>query len=202
MCCAAAAATQEARRLWAWGPPYHRDTTRPAHLQEGPIERVRMSGLAALRIVQHCKGAHPTTVTGQLLGLDVAEVLEITDAFPFPAADAQEEDDGADYQLNMMRCLRCVPPALMFWQMDTFSARVSALRARAAHTDRILVDFQFIVCVFLQILSTSCSCARKRLHSDCSMEQGSRPAGRTTWITIQRAGISRRVTAGGRRRSL
>ena len=74
--------------------------------QEPPISRVRLSGLAALRIIQYCKGFYPSTVTGQLLGMDAGEVLEVTDAFPFPSADAQDDDDGGDYHISMMRCLK------------------------------------------------------------------------------------------------
>jgi len=49
-------------------------------------------------------------VTGQLLGLDVDTTLEVTNCFPFPARydDQEEETDevGAEYQRDMMRCLR------------------------------------------------------------------------------------------------
>ena len=78
-------------------------------------------------------------VTGQLLGLDVGSVLEVTNCFPFPVSvllqliifiarhdiiiiimfsndlcimlqireeDEEVEAEGANYQLEMMRCLR------------------------------------------------------------------------------------------------
>merc|ERR1712216_757838 len=62
---------------------------------------------------KHCTDHSPSLVTGQLLGLDIGATLEVTDCFPFPSAPvgpaADEDvdpDAGADYQLEMMRCLR------------------------------------------------------------------------------------------------
>lgn len=37
-----------------------------------------------LKIIKHCKDHSPSLVTGQLLGLDVGSVLEVTNCFPFP----------------------------------------------------------------------------------------------------------------------
>jgi len=68
-----------------------------------------------MKIVKHCKEQSPTLVTGQLLGLDIGATLEVTDCFPFPSRSAStnagvdeeaDEDEGANYQLEMMRCLR------------------------------------------------------------------------------------------------
>ncbi|KAL9297411.1 hypothetical protein ACSQ67_023307 [Phaseolus vulgaris] len=79
-----------------------------------------------LKIIKHCKDHSPSLVTGQLLGLDVGSVLEVTNCFPFQydiallflfrffifyTFNTREEDeeieaDGANYQLEMMRCLR------------------------------------------------------------------------------------------------
>lgn len=64
-----------------------------------------------MKIVKHCKEQSPTLVTGQLLGLDIGATLEVTDCFPFPSArpaaeEEGDEDEGANYQLEMMRCLR------------------------------------------------------------------------------------------------
>ncbi|XP_008813506.2 eukaryotic translation initiation factor 3 subunit H [Phoenix dactylifera] len=73
-----------------------------------PLRVVQMEGLAILKIIKHCKEFSPALVTGQLLGLDVGSVLEVTNCFPFPIReeDEQIEADGANYQLEMMRCLR------------------------------------------------------------------------------------------------
>ncbi|KAL5723778.1 zeta-carotene isomerase [Ranunculus cassubicifolius] len=63
-----------------------------------PLRVVEMEGLEF----------SPALVTGQLLGLDVGSVLQVTNCFPFPTRDDDEEleADGANYQLEMMRCLR------------------------------------------------------------------------------------------------
>uniref|UniRef100_A0A0D6R8E6 Eukaryotic translation initiation factor 3 subunit H n=1 Tax=Araucaria cunninghamii TaxID=56994 RepID=A0A0D6R8E6_ARACU len=75
-----------------------------------PLRIVQIDGLVVLKIIKHCKECMPALVTGQLLGLDIGSVLEVTNCFPFPSRGAEEEDeadaDGANYQLDMMRCLR------------------------------------------------------------------------------------------------
>lgn len=51
----------------------------------------------------------PALVTGQLLGLDIGRTLEVTNCFPFPTRNEEEgaeEDDGQEYQVEMMKCLR------------------------------------------------------------------------------------------------
>jgi translation initiation factor 3 subunit H len=53
---------------------------------ERPVETVKLSGLAALKAIQHCKGVRPSPCSGQLLGVDLGPTLEVTDAFAFPAA--------------------------------------------------------------------------------------------------------------------
>ncbi|CAK9170623.1 unnamed protein product [Ilex paraguariensis] len=73
-----------------------------------PLRVVQIEGLVILKIIKHCKEFSPALVTGQLLGLDVGSVLEVTNCFPFPVREEDEEveADGANYQLEMMRCLR------------------------------------------------------------------------------------------------
>ncbi|XP_042456527.1 eukaryotic translation initiation factor 3 subunit H-like [Zingiber officinale] len=73
-----------------------------------PLRVVQIEGLAVLKIIKHCNEFLPSLVTGQLLGLDVGSVLEVTNCFPFPIREEDEEieADGANYQLEMMRCLR------------------------------------------------------------------------------------------------
>jgi len=73
---------------------------------------IQIDGLVVLKIIKHCQDHLPDTVTGQLLGLDFATTLEVTNCFPFPSRseDHEEEADdaGAEYQIDMMRCLRVV----------------------------------------------------------------------------------------------
>lgn len=77
---------------------------------ETPMRQVQVEGQVVLKIVEHCKAAMPNLVTGQLLGLDIGQTLEVTDCFPFPSVGTEDaevsESDGANYQLDMMRCLR------------------------------------------------------------------------------------------------
>ena len=54
--------------------------------QDGPLREVQLDGLAVMKIVKHCKESMPALVTGQLLGLDIGQTLEITDCFPFPVS--------------------------------------------------------------------------------------------------------------------
>ncbi|KAJ6334157.1 hypothetical protein OIU78_011127, partial [Salix suchowensis] len=70
-----------------------------------PLRVVQIEGLVVLKIIKHCKEFSPSLVTGQLLGLDVGSVLELTNCFPWEE-DEEIESDGANYQLEMMRCLR------------------------------------------------------------------------------------------------
>merc|ERR1712166_665762 len=80
------------------------------HDKPGSLDVVEIDGLVVLKIVKHCKENLPQLVTGQLLGLDFGGTLEVTNCFPFPAANdtADEEflEEGQEYQYDMMRCLR------------------------------------------------------------------------------------------------
>lgn len=59
---------------------------REAKQLDKPLQTVQISGHAVLKIVKHCKEQMPILVTGQLLGLDVGQTLEVTDCFPFPVS--------------------------------------------------------------------------------------------------------------------
>ena len=54
--------------------------------EEKALRAVEIDGHAALRILKHCQDCAPALVTGQLLGLDVGQTLEVTDCFPFPVS--------------------------------------------------------------------------------------------------------------------
>jgi len=77
------------------------------------IEVVQLDALVVVKIIAHAKDNLPDLVTGQLLGLDVGNTLEITNSFPFPNRIAETEEEtetesmgGAEYQLEMMVRLR------------------------------------------------------------------------------------------------
>ena len=61
-----------------------------------------------LKIVKHCQQARPANVTGQLLGLDIDGTLEVTNTFAFPKSDEGNDEALAEYQMQMMQCLRDV----------------------------------------------------------------------------------------------
>lgn len=67
--------------------------------KETNIKQVQLAGSVALKILQHCSEAE-VAGCGQLLGLDVSTVLEVTECFPFLPRSHDE------YQLQKMRCLR------------------------------------------------------------------------------------------------
>lgn len=64
---------------------------------------VQIDGLVLLKIIKHCQENVPEPVTGQLLGLDVQNKVEVTHAFPMPS---DTEDGAEDYQEKMMKQLR------------------------------------------------------------------------------------------------
>lgn len=78
--------------------------------EDKALKTVQLEGHVVLKIIKHCREFMPALVTGQLLGLDVGQTLEVTDSFPFPSRGPADEEDGegegANYQLDMMRCLR------------------------------------------------------------------------------------------------
>jgi translation initiation factor 3 subunit H len=54
---------------------------------KGALRAVELSGLVLMKIAKHCsEKAGSSVVTGQLLGMDVGQTLEVTDCFPFPVS--------------------------------------------------------------------------------------------------------------------
>lgn len=52
--------------------------------EDKALKTVQLEGHVVLKIIKHCREFMPALVTGQLLGLDVGQTLEVTDSFPFP----------------------------------------------------------------------------------------------------------------------
>lgn len=78
-------------------------------LETRPIQQIEIDALVVLQIVKHCQESLPSTVTGQILGIDLKETLKITHSFPFSSSIDSSMDDqnaGADYQLRMLTNLR------------------------------------------------------------------------------------------------
>jgi len=79
------------------------------------VVEVHVDGLALIKIVKHCRDALPKMVAGSLLGLDQGSILEVTHCFPFlapgslddrDAGDVEDDVDGEEYQMEMMKMLR------------------------------------------------------------------------------------------------
>ncbi|EGC37119.1 hypothetical protein DICPUDRAFT_30756 [Dictyostelium purpureum] len=72
------------------------------------LDVVQIDGLVVLKIIKQCKEYLPELVPGQLLGLDIGTSLEVSNCFPFPPRDQEDENSEsiAEYQLEMMRLLR------------------------------------------------------------------------------------------------
>jgi len=87
------------------------------------IEQIELDGLVIMKIIKHCQETYPITVTGQLLGMDMDEMLEVTNCYPFPQSspvgqavgggntlmeqqDLDVQVDHSQFQMDMMRCVR------------------------------------------------------------------------------------------------
>ncbi|KAJ1914418.1 hypothetical protein H4219_004799 [Mycoemilia scoparia] len=68
------------------------------------LTTVHLDPMVALKIVKHAREQVPQTVNGQLLGLQVENVLEITQSYPVPTQ--MSEDESAQYQVEMLHLLR------------------------------------------------------------------------------------------------
>lgn len=82
----------------------------PQHLLQPParVKSVQLDGVALLKIIKHCRENLPSIVTGQLLGLDLEERLEVTNSFAFPLPSEDGDDDTDSFQIDMMKNLRTV----------------------------------------------------------------------------------------------
>lgn len=83
------------------------------------VSLVELDALVVMRIMKHCRQQMPHAVTGQLLGLDQGENMQVTGCFPYknkPAETSydqrqnqqQNEDpaEGEQNQIDMLRALR------------------------------------------------------------------------------------------------
>jgi len=91
------------------------------------ITEVQLDSLALLKIINHCTEKVPTPVTGQLFGLNVNNVLEVTNSYPSltPTDDMtiQEfQEEEYQYQVKMLSCLQDanVDNNLVGWYQSTY----------------------------------------------------------------------------------
>eukprot|EP00794_Sanderia_malayensis_P004651 gene4651-5259_t len=84
------------------------DQDRQADRDHPHVDAVQIEGLVALKIIRHCYEEGPSEIAqGVLLGLVVDKKLEITNCFPYPRSDEDDQDE-VQYQIEMMRKLRDV----------------------------------------------------------------------------------------------
>lgn len=74
-----------------------------------PLSKVQLSGHVVLKIAKHCKECMPALVTGQLLGLDVGQTLEVTDSFPFPVRPCLCNSNNRLCLLLVSLCMQLCP---------------------------------------------------------------------------------------------
>lgn len=101
-----------------------------------------------MKVIKHCQENFPMTVMGQLLGMDVADTLEITNCYPFMSqpGGATGGPDGMDlaafergqqqYQRDMMWCVREVniDHQVVGWYQSTGSQMGSFLSSQWIET--------------------------------------------------------------------
>jgi translation initiation factor 3 subunit H len=81
----------------------------PDPKQAEPIKHVQIDALVFLQIMKHCRQHAPHTVTGQLLGLDVEDTLQVTHSFGYVQRSEETSgvhEDGEQYQMETLKRLR------------------------------------------------------------------------------------------------
>ncbi|KAF2154894.1 eukaryotic translation initiation factor 3 subunit 3 [Myriangium duriaei CBS 260.36] len=88
--------------------------------KESPLRDVQVEALVITRIIKHGSQSFPSVATGALVGMDVNGTLQITNSFPFPVVESNQEGydsanaaaaaprakSNAAYQNEMLKCLR------------------------------------------------------------------------------------------------
>lgn len=73
------------------------------------INQVQMDALVLLKMMKHCSENELNVVSGQLLGLNFENSLEVTNCYPMIQEEVKEEETNEDdqkYQLKMYQCLQ------------------------------------------------------------------------------------------------
>eukprot|EP00761_Pharyngomonas_kirbyi_P012863 gb/GECH01012890.1/.p1 GENE.gb/GECH01012890.1/~~gb/GECH01012890.1/.p1 ORF type:complete len:320 (+),score=92.27 gb/GECH01012890.1/:1-960(+) len=71
-------------------------------LDRNKITGVQVDGVALLKIIKHAHENTNELAAGQLLGLDVGDTLEITNCFPIPVSDENDNGNIESYKEEMM----------------------------------------------------------------------------------------------------
>jgi translation initiation factor 3 subunit H len=73
----------------------------PDLLTTSKVEKVEIDALVILDIKEHFKVVSPATATGQLLGIDVKDKVEITNSFALPAESQESQEFQRSMLMNM-----------------------------------------------------------------------------------------------------
>jgi translation initiation factor 3 subunit H len=97
------------------------------------------------KLVKHCREAPPGAALGLLIGIDLDGTLEISNSFPLPPINEEEEKSTkslARYQASMLRSLKEVQAddaVVGFYQSNTLGAfyKQSFVDLQATHQERL-----------------------------------------------------------------
>lgn len=109
------------------------------------IHSVEIDALVILQIMKHCKHHTPATVTGQLLGLDVDGVLQVTHSFGvFERGEENQQDDRGQFMVDMQKSLRDVnvDSNLVGWYQTTQLGQIFS--NTTVDTMRSVLDAQYL----------------------------------------------------------
>eukprot|EP00449_Zooxanthella_nutricula_P017063 CAMPEP_0198535658 /NCGR_PEP_ID=MMETSP1462-20131121/39826_1 /TAXON_ID=1333877 /ORGANISM="Brandtodinium nutriculum, Strain RCC3387" /LENGTH=344 /DNA_ID=CAMNT_0044265597 /DNA_START=62 /DNA_END=1096 /DNA_ORIENTATION=+ len=76
--------------------------------RDEPLKLVQIDALVFMQIMKHCRQHTPKPVTGQLLGLDVDDTLQVTHSYGYVQrmSDESGHEDGEKYQMETLKRLR------------------------------------------------------------------------------------------------
>jgi len=117
----------------------------PAGQAEGAIQSVEIDALVVLQIMKHCKHHTPSTVTGQLLGLDVDGVLQVTHSFGvYERGEETQHDDRDVFMIDMQKSLRDVnvDSNVVGWYQTTQLGQIFS--NTTVDTQRNILDYTYL----------------------------------------------------------
>lgn len=92
-------------------------------IADSPIRTIQLSALVVMRIIKHSTTTFPTPATGCLVGMDINTELQITNSFPFPASNPENQQQASASN-----------PADPYHQADQAALALAAPRAKSSAT--------------------------------------------------------------------
>ncbi|KAK0552148.1 hypothetical protein OC846_002999 [Tilletia horrida] len=79
----------------------NRSNTAVLESEADSVTSVQLDGLALMKIIKHSRDAHPAAAAGALVGIDVGEVLDVSNSFAWPASASaahsnRDRNDGEE----------------------------------------------------------------------------------------------------------